>query len=535
MIQEQHSYCSNILRALKRHPNAVHFLVPVNPTKLKVPDYPDIIKNPMDLGTIGNKLNDSRYHTMDQFVADMRLIFDNCYLYHGRDSIIGSLAQNLERAFNNQIEPQGRIPSSSTKSQESVYNSRAKVAKEDLVEPQTHWGTFISPKSCHNRLASTDLKKRPKKFMPRGHYRFCESILEELNRKRHANTVYPFLRPVDWRAMNLFDYPTIIKHPMDISTIKKNLESGSYVCIEQFETDFRLMFNNCFRYNPVNTPVYDMGKSIEKVFDLMWSKRPLSSSSVLRETSSKPRLNSAEKPFNEGNQTSQIAAMQRHSEFMTRQLESMKDLIQDKKVDRTLQSSWTTKVDMLRKSRSGTTSSHKLRKITVPKYSGYEDPPSSKSSGGGPDSSLGSSSSDTKDSPVPLRKRSSLAYSRSLMELNICNKTARYSDQIIPSGNQITSEAVPIGTLELATRAPNQKNQISNEHKVTDAVNTQNADQWVALIKDAEPNETQTGNKAIDLIWAKPSSDAKTKWEQVSISYEKDKKFAEQRGEETIR
>ncbi|KAK9761921.1 transcription initiation at TATA-containing promoter protein [Basidiobolus ranarum] len=371
--------------------------------------------------------------------------------------------------------------------------------------------------------------------MPRGHYRFCESILEELNRKRHANTVYPFLRPVDWRAMNLFDYPTIIKHPMDISTIKKNLESGSYVCIEQFETDFRLMFNNCFRYNPVNTPVYDMGKSIEKVFDLMWSKRPLSSSSVLRETSSKPRLNSAEKPFNEGNQTSQIAAMQRHSEFMTRQLESMKDLIQDKKVDRTLQSSWTTKVDMLRKSRSGTTSSHKLRKITVPKYSGYEDPPSSKSSGGGPDSSLGSSSSDTKDSPVPLRKRSSLAYSRSLMELNICNKTARYSDQIIPSGNQITSEAVPIGTLELATRAPNQKNQISNEHKVTDAVNTQNADQWVALIKDAEPNETQTGNKAIDLIWAKPSSDAKTKWEQVSISYEKDKKFAEQRGEETIR
>jgi len=48
---------------------------------------------------------------------------------------------------------------------------------------------------------------------------------------------------------SLQDYYRIIKHPMDLSTIKKKLDSQQYSCAKECIDDFNLMFNNCFMYN----------------------------------------------------------------------------------------------------------------------------------------------------------------------------------------------------------------------------------------------------------------------------------------------
>ena len=32
--------------------------------------------------------------------------------------------------------------------------------------------------------------------------------------------IVQFLRPVPWKEWNLLDYPTIVKHPMDLTTMK---------------------------------------------------------------------------------------------------------------------------------------------------------------------------------------------------------------------------------------------------------------------------------------------------------------------------
>ena len=45
------------------------------------------------------------------------------------------------------------------------------------------------------------------------------------------------------------DYYTIIKHPMDMSKIKKKLENHEYTCSQECIDDFRLIFNNCITYN----------------------------------------------------------------------------------------------------------------------------------------------------------------------------------------------------------------------------------------------------------------------------------------------
>lgn len=48
----------------------------------------------------------------------------------------------------------------------------------------------------------------------------CSGILKEMFAKKHAAYAWPFYKPVDVEALGLHDYCDIIKHPMDMSTIK---------------------------------------------------------------------------------------------------------------------------------------------------------------------------------------------------------------------------------------------------------------------------------------------------------------------------
>ncbi|OAD78554.1 hypothetical protein PHYBLDRAFT_104245, partial [Phycomyces blakesleeanus NRRL 1555(-)] len=72
-----------------------------------------------------------------------------------------------------------------------------------------------------------------------------------------------FLAPVDIVALHIPDYPTIVKHPMDLSTIERKLNQGEYDTPDDFEADVRLMFKNCYLYNPPAIPVHKMGKELE--------------------------------------------------------------------------------------------------------------------------------------------------------------------------------------------------------------------------------------------------------------------------------
>lgn len=93
-------FCSNTLNALMKHERSLAFLQPVDPVLLNIPDYFDIIKRPMDLSTIQRKLQNGEYHTVDDFCADVRLMFDNCHLYNNPGDPVTLDAKELERTFN---------------------------------------------------------------------------------------------------------------------------------------------------------------------------------------------------------------------------------------------------------------------------------------------------------------------------------------------------------------------------------------------------------------------------------------------------
>lgn len=76
--------CLDLLVELIRHPSSWPFLVPVN--KKDAPDYHQVIKRPMDLGTIRTKLNNMSYRSNNDFVLDVYLVLQNCELFNPKSS-----------------------------------------------------------------------------------------------------------------------------------------------------------------------------------------------------------------------------------------------------------------------------------------------------------------------------------------------------------------------------------------------------------------------------------------------------------------
>ena len=64
--------------------------------------------------------------------------------------------------------------------------------------------------------------------------------------------------------MNLLDYPTLIPHPMDLSTVKGKVEEGLYTHVEEFLDDMQLIWDNCKAYNSKGTWIYGLADKLEK-------------------------------------------------------------------------------------------------------------------------------------------------------------------------------------------------------------------------------------------------------------------------------
>jgi hypothetical protein len=98
----QLKYCNQLLKELfsKRHLEyAWPFYKPVDVKGLGLVDYFEIIREPMDMGSVRAKLEGREYSSPGEFAADMRLIFTNCYKYNAPDSDVVFMAKKLEEAF----------------------------------------------------------------------------------------------------------------------------------------------------------------------------------------------------------------------------------------------------------------------------------------------------------------------------------------------------------------------------------------------------------------------------------------------------
>ncbi|XP_076638014.1 ATP-dependent chromatin assembly factor large subunit isoform X2 [Colletes latitarsis] len=96
-IKGSMSRLPELLADIRHHRDSWPFLSPV--TRDEVPDYHDIISNPMDFGTIKYKLNNGDYETLEDFFGDCQLVFNNCQAYNEEHSSVYKAGMRLFKYF----------------------------------------------------------------------------------------------------------------------------------------------------------------------------------------------------------------------------------------------------------------------------------------------------------------------------------------------------------------------------------------------------------------------------------------------------
>lgn len=99
-----HKHLTRVLQEVMDHQCAWPFLQPVDPKETGAIDYYEVIKNPIDLGTIKKKLEEKWFYvTKEIFIADFSRMVKNCKSYNGKTHYVTELALSLEKVFMNKI------------------------------------------------------------------------------------------------------------------------------------------------------------------------------------------------------------------------------------------------------------------------------------------------------------------------------------------------------------------------------------------------------------------------------------------------
>jgi len=91
--------CNEIINFFLQKKESEPYSAPVDWEFYGLTDYPEIIKKPMDLGTVKKRLDAAKYTAADKFAADVRLVWSNAMTYNRPDSEIYQTADKLSKLF----------------------------------------------------------------------------------------------------------------------------------------------------------------------------------------------------------------------------------------------------------------------------------------------------------------------------------------------------------------------------------------------------------------------------------------------------
>ena len=217
--------CHGLLKPLFKMQDAHYFTVPVDWQTLNLPDYPSIVKSPMDLGTIRGRLEDGAYVSVDDLVRDVRLVFHNCRLYNPAHMPVGLAGAKVSATFESALE--------------AALSSASNAAHKAAAHKSG--GGF-------NVEASPDA--------PAAEYGMTSKNAKAIVRSLQQHGVsFAFRLPVDPVRLNLPTYTEVVKEPMDLSTVAAKCAEASYATVGDLRKDLDLIWDNAVLFNGAESAV----------------------------------------------------------------------------------------------------------------------------------------------------------------------------------------------------------------------------------------------------------------------------------------
>ncbi|XP_053594523.1 transcription initiation factor TFIID subunit 1 [Microplitis demolitor] len=208
----------SILNEMRDLPDVQPFLFPVNAKA--VPDYYNIVKDPIDLQTIRDNLRQKKYQNRAEFLVDVNRIVENSVLYNGEHS---SLTVAAKRMLQTCVQ-------------------RLAEREEKLMRLE----------KAINPLLDDDDQVALSYVL--------DSVTSELKK---INDAWPFLKPVNRKTVK--DYYNVIKTPMDLETISKKIAANKYHSRNEYLRDVELILENCVQFNSHDSPFTRQAQNLVKV------------------------------------------------------------------------------------------------------------------------------------------------------------------------------------------------------------------------------------------------------------------------------
>ena len=217
-------YLESILQELRSLPEAEAFLFPVN-TKA-IPNYLEVIKQPMDLQAVRAKVQEKKYSNREEFLSDINQIAENARLFNGDNSI---LANNSKLLL------------------DIVVQAFTKAEDQLMVLEKA-----INPLLDDNDQTALSY--------------ILQNILSEKIMSMQESR--PFLKPLDKSRFR--NFYKMVERPMDLETISKKVGSHKYQSRQEFIKDIELIYQNSSTVNGEKSELTQMGRvMVDTVLDTL--------------------------------------------------------------------------------------------------------------------------------------------------------------------------------------------------------------------------------------------------------------------------
>ncbi|XP_046670960.1 histone acetyltransferase p300-like [Homalodisca vitripennis] len=146
---------------------------------------------------------------------------------------------------------------------ESIKEEHTTIKKEPRSPKEE---PDIKPPVPIEPIAQGSDKKKKCLFKPDELRQALMPTLEKLYRQDPESL--PFRQPVDPQSLGIPEYFEIVKRPMDLSTVKRKLDTGQYSDPWEYVDDVWLMFDNAWLYNRKSSLVYRYCTKLSEVFEV---------------------------------------------------------------------------------------------------------------------------------------------------------------------------------------------------------------------------------------------------------------------------
>lgn len=247
------------------------------PSKEDYPDYYEIIKVPIDLRQIANKILKSSYKTLEQMHNDLIKMTKNAKKYNDPKSQIYQDANYLRKFLIDtkndiQLAISSNRPFNNTKTREKkhrIVEEIAQMQSYELTDPQIN-GKAESSEHINSNINDEDdayggiggESNLNESFGTENSSDELWNLYSYMKDFKVANQtiIDPFMRLPNRKYYP--DYYEEIKQPIALNHIKANLNKNRYNNIKELAKDFQLMFNNAMHYNIEDSQIYKDAKTL---------------------------------------------------------------------------------------------------------------------------------------------------------------------------------------------------------------------------------------------------------------------------------